>query len=558
MQNSEAAAIDAWQAFQRTVEDSIAQLFHGRIIKSLGDGLLLDFATVKTAVQAANCMHVLAREIAVQFDLEFLLRAGINICSVTLGSRDIYGAGVNLAARITALAQPGQTVVSADARDDLVDGIDAHLVDMGLSYLKHFDEPIRTFSLQDSNKINSIKAELSKSTTIAVISFSSLGNTSEIFAIGELIADGLISRLSCTKTFNIISRLSSAALRDHQNTVQATKDHLSAQYVVHGSYAQLSDRLLISAQMTSTDTGAVIWADRINCKTDDLVDADSAALGTLAQHVQDYFLNNSIEKTQKNRLPSIDGYSLMLGGIGLMHRANVSEFDRSKVVLEHLFERHPRVSDLRAWLGKWYVLRVLRGFSTDRKNDAARALSETARALDINPNNSLALAIEGYVYCQLTDQVQLASERITQAVSLNPNESLAWLLKSVISAAEGENISAIDEAKHAQRLSPIDPIRYFYKMLIGNAYLVANNPRAAIVFCEDSIRLNRLHSPTVRILLTAQYELNMKQEAQISLNHLLSLEPDLTLQKYISGGNPENRNRKRCAAALTGLGLRNN
>jgi adenylate cyclase len=558
MQQSETTAIRAWQSFQDIVEQSILLTPDARIVKSLGDGLLLDFANAKSAVQAANTMHAGARQISAKFGLTFSLRVGINVCTIVQDSRDVYGNGVNLASRIAALAQPGQTVVTADARDNLVDGVDAHLVDMGLSYLKHYDEPVRTFHLGESGNSFDLQIEQNKLATIAIVSFSSLSSTDSVFAIGELIADGLISRLSGTKTINIISRLSSASLRDHQNAIQATKEHLAAQFVIHGTYAQMAGRLLISAQMTSTETGSVVWADRINCKTEDLLDADSVALGVLAQHVQDFFLNTSIQKTQENRLPSIEGYALMLGGIGLMHRANVGEFDKSKLVLEHLFERHPRVSDFRAWLAKWYVLRVLRGFSTDRQTEATRALSETARALDINPNNSLALAIEGYVYCQLTDQIDLASDRIKLAVSLNPNESLAWLIKSVISAAEGENLTAIDEAKHAQRLSPIDPIRYFYKMLIGNAYLVADNPKAAIVFCEDSIRLNRLHSPTVRILLTAQYELGLQDDARKTLDHLLSLEPALTLQKYISGGNPNNRNRKRCANALAGLGLRNN
>ena len=561
-ENTENLANQSWARFTTIVASKLLPATQGTLIKSLGDGLMITCPDPTLALQASNQFHAVAKLIADEFEIPFALRIGIHQCVFVHGATDIHGHGVNLTARIAGLAQPGETIITADIRDQITDGVDTHIEDMGYSYLKHFKEPVRTFRAHLGLTTNAIAPEkltaLGAKPILAVVPFKCLRSTPEDFCIGEIIADGLIGRLSGSANLRVISRLSASALRESNDVSAASIQSLNASKLVHGSYVVNGDTVLINAQLTDLTTMEVCWSSRINSSIGDLIDAQSTALGKLTEEIQDFLFDIEVTAVAKSTMNSLNGYSLLLSGIGLMHRNSEAEFHRSYAVLEHLQERHARIPELRAWKAKWHVLKVLRGLSIDRKNDAMRALSETARALDIDPNNSLALAVEGYVLCQLTDRVDEAATRIKLALRANPNESLAWLFKSVISAADFNHTDAVGEAQHASVLSPIDPIRYFYRMLIGNAYLVAGEHDLAIRHCQDSIRLNRCHSPTVRILLTAQFEDGRFAEAKKTLNHLLELEPDLTVSRYLAGGDPSNKNRQRCAIALRELGLNPN
>lgn len=558
-ENSENLANQSWARFTTIVAGKLLPATQGTLIKSLGDGLMITCPDPVLALQASNQFHAIAKIIADEFEIPFALRIGIHQCVFAHGDTDIHGHGVNLTSRIAGLAQPGETIITADIRDQITDGVDTQIEDMGYSYLKHIKEPVRTFRTRSGLTSTVIAPEnlgaLGAKPILAVVPFKCHRPTADDFCIGEIIADGLISRLSGSANLRVISRLSASALRESNDVSAASIASLNASKLVHGSYVVSGDSLLINAQLTDLKTMEVCWSLRINCSIGDLIDAQSTALGKLTEGIQDFLFDIDVKAVAKSTMNSLNGYSLLLSGIGLMHRNSAAEFHRSYSVLEHLQERHARIPELRAWKAKWHVLKVLRGLSIDRKDDAKRALSETARALDIDPNNSLALAVEGYVLCQLTDRVDEATAKIKLAIQANPNESLAWLFKSVISAADLNNTNAVDEAQHASVLSPIDPIRYFYRMLIGNAYLVAGNHELAIQHCQDSIRLNRCHSPTVRILLTAQFEGGLVTEAKKTLQHLLELEPDLTVNRYLAGGDPNNRNRQRCANALRELGL---
>ena len=555
----ESLATQSWARFITAVNQQILPKSKAVLVKSMGDGLMLTCPNSIAGLQAAHQFHALAKSIADEFKIAFALRIGIHQSPFTTGHSDIHGHGVNLAARVASLAQPGETIITADVRDQITDGVDGTVEDMGYSFLKHVKEPIRTYRANDGKQAAIVAPDrigtLGSVPVLAVVPFKCLRAQADGFAIGEIIADGLISRLSGSRSLQVISRLSASAVRDSVDLAATSASTLNATKLVHGSFVASGRQLLINAHLTDLITKQVIWSLRINCIVDDLIDAHSTALGKIGEGIHDFLFDSEVKAVANNRLNSISGYSLLLSGIGLMHRDSALEFEKSSAVLEHLQERYTRVPELRAWKAKWYVLKVLRGLSINRADDARHALSETARALDIDSSNSLALAVEGYVRCQLTDEIDEASKQIHLALLANPNESLAWLFKSVISAADQKSHSSIAEAQHASVLSPIDPIRYFYRMLIANAYLVQGDHLMAIEHCKESIRLNRCHSPTLRILLTAQFEARQIDDAKRTLEQLLELEPGLTVNRYLAGGNPLNRNRQRCASALKELGL---
>jgi len=179
----------------------------------------------------------------------------------------------------------------------------------------------------------------------------------------------------------------------------------------------------------------------------------------------------------------------------------------------------------------------------------------TRRALDTEPENALTLSVEGLAYSQGLGDFDLANTRLNGAISSNPNESMAWLFKSVLSSMWGSAPDSVNEALFASALSPLDPLKYFFELITASALLANDKHIQAIEHANRSILANRHHAPTYRMLLTAQVEIGLMDEAQKTLRALLNEQPGLTVSSYLSIGSTNSVTRKRCAEALRALGL---
>ena len=563
MAQDESGVVARWHGFTKKTAKLIPR-HRGRIVKSLGDGLLAEFDHAREAVQVATALHKMiqpANQGRAQ-DQQLWLRVGINATPVYVDNIDIYGSGVNLAARLASLAGPGETIASAGVRDQLTDGLDADVEDMGECYLKHVEEPVRAYRVGPPGPRPVLVPEKEFNTplqpTIAVIPFTSRSSEPEQFAIGELIADGVIGVLSKMREGRVISRLSSTALRGRASS-SAAASYLGAAYCLSGSYVAMGVRgnakLICNVELSDTKTNHILWADRFNATVGDLFEDHSSLAHELSQRVAASVFNHQVDKITLQPLPSLESYSLMLGGISMMHHASAADFDRSRVVLEHLCERHRNKAEPRAWLAKWHVLRFVRGVAANRKKDAEHAMNEVKRALDINPDSSLALAMKGHVECQLLGDLDAAEISLGRALQVNSNDALAWLFKSVVSTETKQFSTALSECGKADRLSPIDPLRYLFDLIHSSALLASGNPTDSIQIAERSLRLNCHQPPTLRVLLTAQVEAEQIDAARLTLKRLLREVPGLTVNKYLSSGNPMARTRLQCAGALRRLGL---
>ena len=355
------------------------------------------------------------------------------------------------------------------------------------------------------------KLTLALRSTVAVIPFEARSNEPEYFAVGELIADGVISQLGRTAELRVISRLSSAAFRGRATSIAEVAKTLGATYVLSGSYVASSGKLLIMAELADVKTSAVVWSERIAGDVGDLLREESELSHRIASAVHNAVMQSEVQSTLIKPLPTLESCSLLLGGIALTHRASTRDFDRAREALDALVERHPRAAQARAWLGKWYILRVVRGMSDAPDSDARRAIEQTERALDAEPECTLALAIQGHALCQLSRDVEGAARRIDEAIQLNPNESLGWLYKSVWSSMWGSTEASVQEAETATRLSPIDPMKYYYDMILAAGLSINGQHERAIALAKRSLKANRHHQPTMRVLLYAQGESGLKR-----------------------------------------------
>ncbi|MEO7390895.1 MAG: adenylate/guanylate cyclase domain-containing protein [Ramlibacter sp.] len=560
MEQDEYGFIQHWQQFVRRLREEVLPVHAGRLHKSLGDGLMLEFNEAHQGVRAGLEAHLLCQELnrLAPATGGFQVRIGAHLAQFVADEHDIYGADVNMAARITTLAGPGEIVVTSQVRDHLTAGLDAEIEDLGECHLKHLNEPVRAYRVGAVGRepvIPPQEAPADFRPTIAVIPFHARSNQPEHFVVGELIADGVIAQLSRSPDLRVISRLSTTAFRGRSQPLDEIESRLRAAFILSGSYAASGDKVLISVELADARTNGIIWADRISGPVADLLEAQSALLNQIAVATSRALIDAEVQRSLVQPMPRLDSSALLLGGISMMHRSSVREFERSRQALDALIERHGRIATPRAWLAKWYIMKVIRGLSDAPQRDTRLALEQTKRALDSEPSNALTLAVEGYAHCQLLGNYELATDRLTESISSNPNEPMAWLFKSVLSTMWGSAEDSVHEVETALTLSPIDPLRYYFDLLLSSALLTNNQHERAIERARQSLRANRHHSPTLRVLLTAQAELGLAADAAETLRALMAEEPGLTVSSYLGMGSAASVTRQRCAAAMRALGV---
>jgi class 3 adenylate cyclase/TolB-like protein/Tfp pilus assembly protein PilF len=562
IEQDEVRVISRWRGIVERIKQEVLPKFGGRLVKSTGDGVLLDFDDVRNAVSSAFAIQQLSREINANHPAEqhILLRAGIEVSDVVVQDNDLLGRGVNLAARLMTLAGPGEIVITQRVRDRLTHGLDADIEDLGDCYLRHIAQPVRAYrvgppSSRPSTRPTLMMDELAPS--IAVMPFEVRPRpTEEREVLGQVLAEEIIRSLSRTPELNVISRLSTAAFGGRGATLSEIGQHLQTEYVLSGSYSTDSTRILLNAELAETGSGRILWTRRLSGQVADLFSEEQEIVSQLAAEVQTTLENRELTRSRLQPLPTLRSYTLLMGAIALMHRLSSRDFDEAHNLLETLIERGRRQPIPQAWLANWHVLRVQQGWSSDPQKDAYLATESTKRALDVDPDCSLALAVDGFVHTNLLRKLDVAADRYDHAIRANPSNALAWLLKGTLHAFKSEGEEAMENTQRALKLTPLDPHRYFYDSLAATACVAGRQYERALELAQRSLRANRLHTSTLRVVVASQWHLGRVEEAQQTAKRLLQLQPDLTvggwLQRSPAAPYPIG---KETAEALRGAGV---
>lgn len=538
-ERDEEGTILRWLHMADQIENSILPDSGGRVVKQLGDGMLLEFENAQAAAAAAfEIRNANVRENAEQpRDSRMLLRAGIEVSDVIVSQQDLFGRGVNLAARLMSLAGPGEIVISAHALAQLTPSLDAHVEDLGECFLKNIEEPVRAFRIgppgpQPVMRPQWALAELRP--TLAVIPFAVRGGVAEQQILGEILADEIIRALCRAQDLNVISRLSTSAFSGRNLDLEEVRRHLHANYAVIGTCKVIGDNLSLELEMVETKTGRLVWESSLAERISGILEGGNELVGRAVAGISHAVMSRELMRTRSQPLPTLESYALLMGAIVLMHRLRIEDFNEARVMLEAVLQRGSVQPIVRAWMAKWHVLRVQQGWSDDVMGDAAQALELTKRALDSDPESSLALAVDGFIHTNLLRQFDVARERYDLALQYNPNDSQVLLLKGMLHAFCDEGDEAVRNTGQALVLSPLDPHRYFYDSLAASANLTNRDYPRALELARQSIRANRMHTSTWRVLTVAQWQLGMEDEARQSARQLLTLEPGLTVRGYLS------------------------
>jgi adenylate cyclase len=536
-QEDEAAAVARWIELVAHIEADLVPRCGGRLVQRFGDGVLAEFHEVGAALAAAFAIqHASHRgNRGLSADRHILLRVGIEVAEVFLAQEDVLGHGVNLAQRIATLAGPGEIVVSARVRERITPDLDGDVEDLGECYLKHVQEPVRLYRVGPPGPRPPIEAGFSSGElypAVAVVPFATSVADRDGRTLGEALAEELIGELSRSPDLAVISRLSTAPFRGRDTTAEEIGAHLRANYILSGRYAVDGGAVRLCAELSEAKSGRILWTHDARTTPAGILAGERELIGELVRRVRSSMAARELQRARSQPLPTLQSYTLLMAAISLMH-SSLRDFEEARHLLLTLTDRARRQPVPNAWLARWHVLRVNQGWSPDPRQDALSALECTKRALDADPDCSLALAMEGFVHTNVLRRLDIAQERYDRAIATNPSDSLAWLLKGTMRAFVGDGPQAIEDTRRALRLSPLDPHQHYYESLSGTARLAAGDYEGALRHGCRALRQNATHTSTLRLITVSQWRLGLCDDARRTVERLLRLDPGLTVSRYL-------------------------
>jgi TolB-like protein/class 3 adenylate cyclase/Tfp pilus assembly protein PilF len=533
MERDEERTVERWRSFLARATAETIPVHAGRsMLRMPTEGFLAEFPDVVQALRCAFELHQdLARVNAGENGPALGLRLGIHAADVIVESFNVMGDGVNVAARLAELANPGETIVSAQVRDQLTSGVEAAIEDLGEQRLRNRERAVRAFRVWPPAHPAAPPSALPRAhgrPSIAVIPFLLRSEDARFESIGDSLADDTIAALSQVADFAVISRLSSMAFRRAPVGVRRIGEILGAHYVLSGSVQTAYPRALLVTELADARDGAILWSERFEGNLADVFAMQGELARKVVASVAPFVRSLELHRARITGFEQLDAYAITLRGIDLMHRLERADFLRARTAFETAIARDPVSPRPHAWLAKWHVMRVAVGASENAAQDSLEATACAERALALDADDALALAVDALVAAWSRRDLGAAEQRLERALAANPNEPLAWLHSAITHGWRGRGPEAIECADRALSLSPLDPMIYYFNSLAGMANLIGERYERAIELSTRSLLENRLHTPTLRTLAAALVLSGRMEEARDAMGRLRELEPGLT------------------------------
>ncbi len=409
---------------QHVLEPLIAE-HHGRVVKLMGDGLLVEFASVVDALTCAVAWQndVAAQEAAADEDKQFKFRIGINLGDVIVEGDDIHGDGVNIAARLEGKAEPGGICVSGDAYRHGKGKVEAGFEDLGEHDLKNVAEPVQVYRITSDPSDTSAASPAGRplpvpdKPSIAVLPFTNMSGDPEQEYFSDGITEDIITELSRFRSLFVIARNSSFHYKGQSPRIQDVGRELGIHYVVEGSVRKAGNRVRITAQLVEAESGNHLWAERYDRDLENIFDVQDEVVQEIAASVPGQLNVAAMERARRRPAESLSAYDCLLRGEWLMFRDFT---DRNVIPLfERAVEIDPRCARAYVQLARLHAYSFTQGVSVDKAAQLALPLAE--KALEISPSDPSILAIAANTYMMLCEH-DLARQHIERAISLNPND----------------------------------------------------------------------------------------------------------------------------------------
>jgi len=558
----EEGTLERLKALRRELLDPKIAEHHGRIVKTTGDGMLVEFASVVDAVRCAVAVQqaVPVRNTDVAADSRIELRIGINLGDVIVEGDDLYGDGVNIAARIEALADAGGVFVSNTVHDQVRDRLPFAFEDLGEQQVKNITRPVRVYRVRstlthpvanapgsplsrtagegaerqrrEAGEGSSPALALPDKPSIAVLPFANMSGDPEQEYFADGMVEEIITALSRIRWLFVIARNSSFTYKGQAVDVKQVGRELGVRYVLEGSVRKAGQRVRITAQLIDATGGAHLWADRFDGSLEDVFDLQDKVASSVAGVIEPALQVAENARSAMRPASGLTAYDLYLRAIATYFPINEERTSAALCLLDQAIAIDPHYGRVLAWAALCHIRRALDGWTEDVGASRREAVNLARQALDASDNDPGVLAIAAFVLTMLGENIDAMIGLVDRALALNPSFAHGWYISAGLRLAAGQPDLALEHVETSLRLSPRD-YTGTPQMFIGVAHLLRRQFDKAALQLLLAVQDNPGHAPSYRYLASCYAHMGRLDEAREVVQRLRALTPLLVPNELV-------------------------
>ena len=539
MADDEVHTIETLKNYRQIISDLVSK-HSGRVVDSPGDNILAEFGSAVDAVSCAvQIQNRLQKENAkfVEY-MRLLFRIGVNIGDVVHDDGRIYGSGVNVAARIEGIADPGGICISRNTYDQIKDKLNLEFEYLGEHEVHNIEEPVRVYRVlmesESSKPSAEVKLELPDKPSIAVLPFDNMSGDPEQEYFSDGITEDIITALSRSALLFVISRISSFTYRDSALDVRRISSELGVRYILEGSVRKAGERIRVTAQLIDGINGSHVWAEKYDGELQDIFDLQDNITQQVVASVQTQIHLSVGEGVSNVERPDVATWDLLARGIKLYLELTKESLNLAEDLFRKAIESAPESGEAYYFLAGVLIHQVFLGYSSDESITTNEALDLAKRAITLSNNHDFAHWTLGIIHSVLGNY-ELAIAEYKRSIEINPNLSLGYgSLGSVLSGIDPDE--SIKCSEIAIRTNPRDPSIFFRYSAMARAHFVAGRYLEATQWARRSIQSNPNFRDGHAFLAASLALLNNLDEAKEAVRNYKKTNPDekiSDIRKYV-------------------------
>lgn len=548
---------------RRAILDKAIADHRGRIANTAGDSVLAEFGSAVEAVQCATEVQAALAEANADIpnDKRINFRIGIHVGDVMVRAGDLFGDGVNIAARLQTLAQPGGVCVSSVTYDQVRKVLPVAFSDLGSQQLKNIEEPLRVYALNIAG-VQSAASEgekclpLPDKPSIAVLPFENMSGDSEQDYFADGMVEDITTALSHFKSLFVIARNSSFAYRGKTTDIKTVGRELGVRYVLEGSVRRAGDRIRITGQLIEAATGIHLWADKFDGTSQDVFELQDSVTSQVVGVIAPKIERVEIEYAKRRSTENLEAYDYYLRGFAKYEKWTNDDNEEAMRLFFKAAEIDPSFAAAISWLGWTYGQRIIHGWSIDPKRDAEQALLYARSALETAKDDAGTLCQTAMLLTFFSSELDAAVSLVKRALRINPNHAWAWICGGWVQLLAGNLDAAIEHELKALRLNPYGMLSFMAHDCLARAYFLRGQTDEARNWAEKAVTENPAYLPGFRTMAAIEATSGNLEKAKQLANRVLERSSNIGGGRSTTAGRLRNdEHRRRFVEALRLAGL---
>jgi adenylate cyclase len=537
----EVGTLEGLKAIRRVIVDPAIAAHKGRIVKTTGDGMLVEFASAVDAVTCAMAVQAQMTERNGSSTPEISFRIGINIGDIIIDGDDIFGDGVNVAARVENECESGGVCLSGSAYEQVRGKTAFVFDDLGERSLKNIDRPVRLFAVRTAAApATDAKpaAEAAKPLalpdrpSIAVLPFQNMSGDPEQEYFADGMVEDIITALSRFKSLFVIARNSSFTYKGKAVDIKHVGRELGVRYVLEGSVRKSGGRVRITGQLIEAATGAHIWADKIDGALEDVFDLQDEVTQRVVGAIEPSITQAEIIRAQEKATSNLDAYDLYLKAVAVHYSQTPDDIEEALRLIDRAIKLDPNYSWAKAFASYIHAFKITQGWVRRDDLEIGRKMAREAIVLSHDDPNTLGYASHALALLSREYEVPIAC--MDRALQLNPNSANILMRSGHLRTWVSDADLAIEHFKRSIRLSPVDPQLGFHYVGLSIAYLMKGETEKALDYARRGAReMPRWVGAWANVAVTAG-RAGLLEEAKAGAKQVLSLSPGYTIALRLS------------------------